>query len=235
MIKVETVNPIRSFKGRGTDFLVQHSGADVRLVEGAFDAAKEAAETAAGQHGWQLVVDGRDPELAEGAGGMAVELTSGAIPIDVVLVPVGNGSLACGVAHWIKAVRPGVRVIAVGSVGAPAMQAAWRTGELTTGSPTTTIAEGLAARVPVPRSRRLPARERRRLRAGRRRRALRAMQALLSRTGLVTEPSGAAALAGAMLLRADLAGATVALPLTGANIDPGRSAGCSLSDAQHRG
>ena len=45
------------------------------------------------------------------------------------------------------------------------------------------------------------------------------MGLLLSHTGLVTEPSGAASLAGAVLLRSELAAATVALPLTGANID----------------
>ncbi|MCW2645598.1 MAG: pyridoxal-phosphate dependent enzyme [Pseudonocardiales bacterium] len=267
LLKVETVNPIRSFKGRGTDFLAQHSDAEVlvcasagnlgqglafagrtrgrrviiyasrhiselkasamraldaevRLVDGDFDAAKDAADDAAREHGWQLVVDGREPSLAEGAGGMAVELTDAGRPLDAVLVPVGNGSLACGVAHWFKAVSPQTRVIAVGSVGAPAMYAAWRSGDLLTGAPTTTIAEGLAARVPVPEA------------VGSMRTsvddfvlvdddALReAMRVLLAHTGLVSEPSGAAALAGAMLLRAELVGGTVALPLTGANIDP---------------
>jgi threonine dehydratase len=267
LLKVETVNPIRSFKGRGTDFLAQHSDAgvlvcasagnlgqglafagrahgrrvivfaarqisdlkasamraldaEVRLVDGDFDAAKDAAEATAAEQGWQLVVDGREPELAEGAGGMAVELTGAGRAIDAVLVPVGNGSLACGVAHWFKAVSHRTRVIAVGSVGAPAMQAAWRTGELRSGGPTATVAEGLAARVPVPEA------------VGSLRAtvddfvlvdddALRqAMRGLLTHTGLVSEPSGAAALAGAVLLRAELAGAVVALPLTGANIDP---------------
>ena len=88
------------------------------------------------------------------------------------------------------------------------MYAAWRSGDLLTGAPTTTIAEGLAARVPVPEA------------VGSMRTsvddfvlvdddALReAMRVLLAHTGLVSEPSGAAALAGAMLLRAELVGGT---------------------------
>lgn len=268
LLKVETVNPIRCFKGRGTDFLARtrprgdvlvcasagnlgqglafagraHGlttkifasrsvdrgkllamralGAEVHLVDGDFDAARQHAGETAARHGWTLVEDGSDAPLAEGAGTIAVELTRGNVAVDHVLVPVGNGSLACGVAAWLKAVSPSTQVIAVGATGAPAMEHAWRTGDtIPSTTPTTTFAAGLAARVPAPRA----------VKAMRAtvddfvlvddRQLLDAMRLLVRTTGLITEPSGAAALAGAIAMRDQLAGATAALVITGGNVD----------------
>jgi threonine dehydratase len=269
MLKVETINPIRCFKGRGTDFLartrprgdvlvcasagnlgqglahagrehglqthifaastvnpiklsaMRRLGAEVHLVDGDFDLARQSAAELAERHGWTLVENGEDSLLAEGAGTVAVELVrDGGRPIDHVLVPVGNGSLLCGMAAWLKSHAPDTRIIAVGATGSPAMERAWRTGDTTPGGPTTTVADGIACRVPTTR-------------------AVRAMRAtverfvlvddelilnavgMLARTaGLIVEPSGAAALAGALSLRHELAGATVAMVITGGNIDP---------------
>ncbi|MDT0341645.1 threonine ammonia-lyase [Streptomyces litchfieldiae] len=268
LLKVETVNPIRCFKGRGTDFLartrprgdvlvcasagnlgqglaysgrehglstvifsaptvtpdklaaMRRLGAQVHLVDGDFDAARQSATAAAERHGWTLVEDGSTPPLAEGAGTIAVELTRGGPVPDVVLVPAGNGSLACGVAAWFKSVAPSTRVIAVGAAGAPATQRAWHTGDMAPSTtPTTTIAEGLAGRVPAPRAV-----------ADMRatvdefilvsdHQLLDAMRLLLRTTGLIAEPSGAAALAGAAALSSRLADALAAVVITGANAD----------------
>ncbi len=214
-LKVETVNPIRSFKGRGTDLLAQAGsraplacasagnfgqglayagrthgrevhvfaaadanplklarmralGAHVETVEGDFDDAKDAVAARSDTAGWQLVVDGLDAEIAEGAATMAVELARFG-HLDHVLVPVGNGSLICGVASWLKAVSPDTEIVAVGPTGAPAMEQSWRTGQIVEGGPTTTIADGLAARVPVPEAVDLMTQGRRSLPAGGRR------------------------------------------------------------------
>lgn len=267
LLKVETINPIRSFKGRGADFLARSTpredvlvcasvgnlgqglayagrehglrveifassttsqlrlfrmealGANVHLVDGDFDTARKSARDAAERDGWRLVEDGGEAALAEGAGTIAVELTRAERPIDFVLVPVGNGSLICGIAAWFKAVSPRTRVVAVGVTGSPAMERAWRTGVLEEGAPTGTIADGLAAREPV----------------GPAVRAMRdtvdgyvlvdddvlltAMRLLLTRCGVVAEPSGAAGVAAALTMRDELGGASVALPVGGANVD----------------
>ncbi len=160
LLKVETVNPIRCFKGRGTDFLARTAtrgdvlvcasagnlgqglayagrehdlrievfaastvnagklaamrrlGARVTLVDGDFDVARQCAADSAQRHGWTLVEDGNDPPLAEGAATIAVELTAAGHRIDCLLVPAGNGSLACGVAargQGCSALDPGHR------------------------------------------------------------------------------------------------------------------------------
>ena len=49
---------------------------------------------------------------------------------------------------------------------------------------------------------------------------LRAVGLVYERCGLVTEPSGAAGLAGVMALGDELRGRTVATPLCGSNVSP---------------
>src|SRR3954452_11109235 len=267
VLKAETVTPIRSFKGRGTDLLVRTSrdgafacasagnfgqglayagrthgravhvftaaganpskvarmralGATVHQVEGDFDAAKDAAEAEAAQRGWRLVVDGREPEIAEGAATMALELGVGPWTLDHVLVPVGNGSLICGIASWVKATSPATEVIAVGPTGAPTMERAWRTGDMAPGGPTATIADGLAARVPVSEALELMRDVVDRFVLVDDELLLRAVRLLVDRAGILSEPSGAAGLAGLLALGDELRGRTVGVPVCGSNVAP---------------
>jgi threonine dehydratase len=269
LLKLETLNPVRSFKGRGGSLLgaravpgevlacasagnfgqgvaygaraaglacvvyaahdanpaklarMRALGADVRLVDGDFDAAKEAVEEASEREGLRLVVDGRDPEIAVGAGTIAHEMTAGDAHLDAVVIPVGNGSLAWGMSTWLAAASPDTEVIAVSAAGAPMMEHAWRTGELTSWGAIHTIADGLAARVPVP-----EAVEGMRANVDRYVLVddgafLDAVRLLVEHAGVLSEPSGAAALAGAMALAGELAGATVGIPVGGSNVPEG--------------
>ena len=129
-------------------------GAEVRLAGEDFDAAREAADAHAAQSGWRLIIDGQDPRIAIGAGTMAVELTDaiegGDLPsLDALYVPVGNGALIAGVGTWLKAAAPATRVIGVQATGAPAMTYSWREGRPIETPTVDTVADGIAARVPV--------------------------------------------------------------------------------------
>ena len=130
-------------------------GADVRLVGEDFDAAGAAAATAAAETGWHRLLDGEDPWIAIGAGSMALELTDGVaageLPaLSAVYVPVGNGALIGGVGAWLKEEAPAVRVIGVQAERAPAMERSWRAHRAIETERADTIADGIAARVPVP-------------------------------------------------------------------------------------
>ncbi|HEX6475319.1 MAG TPA: pyridoxal-phosphate dependent enzyme [Candidatus Limnocylindria bacterium] len=130
-------------------------GAEVRLVGEDFDAAREAAAGHAATTGWRLIVDGADPRIAIGAGTMAVELTDGVergeLPaLEALYVPVGNGALIGGIGVWLKAAAPATRVIGVQAEGAPAMTRSWREGVAIETPTVDTVADGIAARVPVP-------------------------------------------------------------------------------------
>ncbi len=130
-------------------------GADVRLVGEDFDAAREAAAAHAAASGWELLIDGADPWIAIGAGTMACELTdaiaAGDLPaLGAVYVPVGNAALVNGIGAWMRQTAPETQVIGVQAAGAPAMTLSWRAGHAIETERADTIADGIAARVPVP-------------------------------------------------------------------------------------
>jgi len=269
LCKVETVNPIQSFKGRGADYYLARLAsapnrlvcasagnfgqglafaarkrgwpltvfaaetanprkvaasprlcAGVRLVGQDFDAAKEIGRTTAERAGWTFVEDGREPEIAEGAGTIALELCRWPEPLDSILVPLGNGALLAGIGQWMRTRSPQTRVIGVCAAGAPAMERSWRTSSLIVTETATTIADGIAVRVPVPEA----------LQALRDvvddivlvedSILLEAMRLVFKELGLLLEPAGAAGIAGVLLLRDQLRGQLVATPLCGGNIAP---------------
>jgi threonine dehydratase len=110
-----------------------------------------AAEHAAASRDRELVVDGLDPAMAEGAGTIAVELDALG-PIDVAVVQVGDGALVSGVACWLKHVRPQTRVVGVCASGAPAMARSFAAGRVVSTPGTDTIATAIAISDPVPES-----------------------------------------------------------------------------------
>ncbi|MCC6927681.1 MAG: pyridoxal-phosphate dependent enzyme [Gemmatimonadaceae bacterium] len=266
-VKVETVNPIRSFKGRGADFFIRELGdasiplvcasagnfgqglayaarrvgqrldvfasevanplkvermrafgASVRQVGRDFDAAKAAAREFASAEGAIYVEDGRDVAISEGAGSIAVELTAAQGALDTVVIPLGNGALLGGVATWLRAQAPSVRIIGVCARGAPSMERSWRRHAVIETATADTIADGIAVRVPIAE-------------------AvddlqgivddivlvdddttLQAMRLLFAHLGIVVEPAGAVGVAAIMGDRARYAGGRVATILCGGNL-----------------
>lgn len=266
--KVETLNPIRSFKGRGTDWFVRSGaargplvtasagnfgqglaraaatvglpivvyasvnanplkieamrrlGAEVRLAGDDFDAAKEAARRFAEAGGGDLVVDGDRAAIAEGAGTIALEMLRDAPNLDDVVVPLGNGALATGMGAWIKARRPGTRVVAVVAAGAPAMKVSFETGSIVETEDAETIADGIAVRVPVPYALTTMRGTVDEVLAVDDAGILAAMRLAHERFGLVVEPAGAAGLAAVMAHPARFAGRDVGTVLCGGNLTP---------------
>ncbi|NGN94524.1 threonine ammonia-lyase IlvA [Nocardioides sp. KC13] len=70
-----------------------------------------------------------DPRTIAGQGTVGYELTSQvSSPLDVLLLPVGGGGLASGVATWVREVWPQTRIIGVEPEGAASMAAAIEAG-----------------------------------------------------------------------------------------------------------
>jgi threonine dehydratase len=137
----ETANPLKVERMRAL-------GAEVRLVGEDFDAAHLAAKEFAAESDAQMVEDGRDPALSEGAGTIGIELLRWPEPFDAILVPLGDGALLAGVARWVKAHQPATRMIGVCASGAPAMERSWRAGQVQALERAETIADGIAVRMP---------------------------------------------------------------------------------------
>jgi threonine dehydratase len=268
LLKVETLTPIRSFKGRGASWLLHRLGreaeaglvcasagnfgqglahaarragvgatvfaatganplkveamrafgAEVRLEGQDFDAAKAAARSFAAASGRLFVEDGLHPAIAEGAGTMALEMAAQDALGDLVLVPLGNGSLVNGVGAWVKARRPATRVVAVVAAGAPAMALSWRQGHPVETATTATIADGVAVRVPVPEALAVMRATVDEVREVGEQAILDAMRLTFRCVGLVVEPAGAVGLA-ALLADPELGrGRRVSTILCGGNV-----------------
>ena len=268
LFKVETLTPIRSFKGRGASWLLHELGpiaerglvcasagnfgqglahaarargvaatvfaatganplkleamrgfgADVRLAGHDFDAAKAAARTHAAATGQLFVEDGLHPAIAEGAGTIALEMDAAGALGDLVLVPVGNGSLINGIGTWIKARHPTTRVVGVTAAGAPAMARSWWEGRIVETEAAPTIADGIAVRVPVPEALAVMRSTVDEVVEVSEDVLLRAMRLALTVLGLVVEPAGVAGLA-ALLAHPTLGRAgRVATILCGGNV-----------------
>jgi threonine dehydratase len=267
IVKVETANPVRSFKGRGTDFLlttiekhVKHVvcasagnfgqgiaygarargmkadvfapagispskldrirafGATVHEAGTTGDEAKAAAaEFAAAAAERVLIEDGREPEIAEGAGTIAVELLHGERP-DTIVVPLGDGALITGIARWTKEFDPEIDIVGVVAAGAPAMLHSYRSGRPVPFTGPGTIAEGIDVTTPVPASVTRLLHLVDDIVAVPDDALLNAIRLATTTLGLILEPSGAAGLAA--LIHHDIPGHTAATILTGSNAHP---------------
>src|SRR5438309_3247470 len=87
-----------------------------------------------------------DPEVMAGHGGAALELLEQLPGLERVVVPVGGGGLAGGIASTLKALKPSVQVVGVQSSGYPSMSASLAAGRPLDLEPRT-IADGSTAPV----------------------------------------------------------------------------------------
>ncbi|WP_407354007.1 threonine dehydratase [Luteimonas sp. R10] len=133
---------------------VAHWGATVRLHGDGYDQAKAFAIELAAQNDYRLLSAFDDPDVIAGQGTVGLEIAAAMEP-DVVLVPIGGGGLASGVALALKSrrlARAGrasgrVRIVGAQVEGVDAMARALR-GEDTAGEPATTLADGVRVKEP---------------------------------------------------------------------------------------
>ena len=122
---------------------VAHWGATVRLHGDTYDEAKAFAADLAAQHGYRLLPAFDDPDVIAGQGTVGLELA--ALMPDVVLVPIGGGGLAAGVALALKS--QGVKMIGAQVEGVDAMARALR-GDTSLREPAATLADGVRVKEP---------------------------------------------------------------------------------------
>jgi threonine dehydratase len=268
-LKLETANPVRSFKGRGTEVVVsglaeggeravvcasagnlgqalawsargrgvdvtvvasrsapvaklariRALGAELEVLDADFDAARDRAAALARDRGVRLLEDSLDLETCEGAATIGLELVDATPSFDTVLLALGGGALATGVGHVLKTRTPAVEVVCVQPAGAPAMTRSWHERRVVTTDSTSTIADGVAGRRPIPEvladlllvaDDAVLVRERS-IVAG--------MRLLLEHAGLVVEPSAALGVAAILEDRARFAGRHVVVIVCGSNVD----------------
>lgn len=123
-------------------------GAQVILHGAVFDDAAELASRLSESEGYTYIHPFNDPVLATGQGTIAYEIFSDLPDVDIILVPVGGGGLASGVATLSKQLNPNVKVIGVEPTGAASMKASLEAGHIVTLDKVDTIADGVAVKTP---------------------------------------------------------------------------------------
>jgi threonine dehydratase len=181
--------------------------------------ARERAAALSRYDGIRLVEDSADIETCEGAATIGLELTEVGPSFDAVLIALGGGALATGVGHVVKTRAPDVEVICIQPAGAPAMTHSWRQRRVVTTDSTSTIADGVAGRRPIPAvldDLLLVADDAVLVSEAS---IIGGMRMLLEHAGLVVEPSAALGIAAILEDRDRFAGRHVVTIVCGGNVD----------------
>ncbi len=123
-------------------------GAEVILHGDVYDEACAYAYELADEKGYTFVHPFDDLAVATGQGTIAMEIIKELPLVDIILVPIGGGGLACGVSTLAKLLNPKIKVIGVEPEGAACMQASVKNKKVTTLDSVSTIADGTAVKTP---------------------------------------------------------------------------------------
>jgi len=192
----------------------------VTLVEHGqdFQESREEAARVAGQRGLHMV-PAFHPDIVLGVTTYWAELFRAAPDLDVVYVPIGQGSGMCAAAAARNVYSPRTKIVGVVSAHAAAFSRSFVARRVVESPVTTLLADGMACRKPdddavahllanVARVEEVTDTE-----------LAAAMRAIFAMTHNVAEGAGAAAFAAAWRERHSLAGKRVGLALTGGNVD----------------
>lgn len=193
---------------------------EVRRVGETYDDAHHAADAFAHETGATFVSAYDDARVVAGQGTIGLEILQDLPNVDAILVPVGGGGLATGIAVAVKTLAPSVRVIGLQTDASPSLRDSLRDGkcyeEYAHGA---TICEGLAggigkmvfeaAQKEMLDDAVIVAEDDVR----------RAIRALAETEQMIVEGSGAVGVAALLARTVDLRGKRVAVVLSGGNID----------------
>ena len=212
---------------------VRRYGGEIVFVGPANEERVQRAHEIAATEGLELISSADDRRVVAGQGTVGLEIVEqldemsdpGATDLLVVLVPVGLGGLAAGVALTVKSLRPDAQVWGVEPELAADTHDSLAAGERTpwpADKVGRTIADGLRGEAPAP----IPFAHLKRYLDGvvlvREIEIEQAMAVAAHELKLVLEPSGAVSLAGMVGHASELPQGRFVAVLTGGNVDPAR-------------
>ncbi|MBL9075951.1 MAG: threonine/serine dehydratase [Planctomycetes bacterium] len=200
-------------------------GAEVVLVADIAAAFAEVARIEA-EEGRTFVHPFDSEPMVQGAAVLGMEFLRQTGQLDTLLVPIGGGGLAAGVAAAVKQLQPRCRVVGVEPTGADSMAKSFAAGTPQRIDAVRTIADSLGAPMALPYSFALCRRHVDELVQVDDDALCRAMWLLFADAKLAVEPAGAATTAAMLQLRERLAGQRVGLIVCGANVDHATFADC---------
>ncbi len=123
-------------------------GADVVLHGDSFDDAEAKAEELQKKYDYTFIHPFNNIEVILGQGTTALEIIDELKDVDAILVPIGGGGFASGVAVATKLVNPNIKVIGVEPAGAACITESLKADEIVSLPSVETVAEGTAVKTP---------------------------------------------------------------------------------------
>jgi threonine dehydratase len=183
-----------------------------------FQAAREEAERHARFSGLEIVPSFH-PDLVMGVATYALELLRKAPDLDVLYVPIGQGSGICGCILTRDLLGLTTEIVGVQSTEAPSYALSFAAGTVVRTNSSNTLADGMATRVPDAEALAIIRKGASRIVQVSDDEIAAAIRAYWTDTHNLAEGAGAAPLAAALQDKAKLRGKRVGLILSGGNID----------------
>ena len=165
------------------------------------------------------IVPAFHPDLVLGVATYALELLRKAPDLDVLYVPIGQGSGICGCILARDLLGLSTEIVGVQSTEAPSYALSFAAGTVVTTETSNTLADGMATRIPDPDALAIIRKGASRIVQVSDDEVAAAIRAYWTDTHNLAEGAGAAALAAALQDKANLRGKRVGLILSGGNID----------------
>ncbi|MFF4737504.1 threonine ammonia-lyase [Streptomyces sp. NPDC001262] len=194
-------------------------GAEVRLHGQGLDDALQAARAYAGETGAAFVHPFDHPDVIAGQGTVGLEILEQCPEVGTVVVGMGGGGLAAGIAVAVKALRPDVRIVGVQAAGAAAYPPSLAAGRPVAVRTPVTMADGIRVGRPGNVPFRIVARLVDEVRTVSEDELAAALLLCLERSKMVVEPAGASPVAALLSAPRSFNGPVVAV-LSGGNVDP---------------
>ncbi len=126
---------------------IRRFGASI-IAHGAEGGVTETfARAYAAENGMTYASPYNDVDVIGGQGTMGLEIASSMPDIDAVVVPLGGGGMISGIAGYLKAIRPGVRIIAASPRNSMSMIESVRAGAIVETEHRPTLSDGTAGGV----------------------------------------------------------------------------------------
>ncbi|MFF6984794.1 threonine ammonia-lyase [Streptomyces sp. NPDC010273] len=194
-------------------------GAEVRLHGHVVDETLHAAQDYAHETGAVFIHPFDHPDIIAGQGTVGLEILDQCPEVRTIVVGIGGGGLAAGVAVAVKALRPDVRIVGVQAAGAAAFPPSLAAGRPLSVRNPATMADGIKVGRPGDVPFGIVADLVDEVRTVTEDELSAALLLCLERAKLVVEPAGASPVAALLSDPRGFEGPVVAL-LSGGNVDP---------------
>ena len=194
-------------------------GAEVVMVKGVYDDAYNRALELRDEMGYTFVHPFDNDNVIAGQGTIGLEILNELKDIDAVVVPIGGGGLASGIAFAVKQLSPGTKVYGVQAKGAPSMYNSVKSGKRERLDGVNTIADGIAVKEPGENTFELCSKYIDEIVTVTEGEISSAILALIEQHKMIAEGAGAVAVAAVMFNKIDVKGKRVVSVVSGGNID----------------